>query len=175
MEQHHKRGKFGKLGLIIGMLAVGFVLGSFLSRGGPREGWGDGPRGPAAWQQQMPQAPQAPQAQPAPQALQAPGFGPDQRMPRGWQGDPGQGMHGFQGGPGGEMGWAHGRMGGHRHGGFLFGIFGLIGGLIKLVFGGLAIYLIFIAIRDRLRSKHDGPNGDSGSSQAPNTGMTTSL
>lgn len=170
MEQQHRRPfRLAWVAIAIGMLAIGLVIGSAM--GGARAMFmANGQAGPQRWSQHALDLQQAVPNMPA--------------MP-GARG--GQGFD--QGGPGGQGGFAqHDRMMMMReHGGMRGGIFGMIGGLIKLVFWGLAAYLIFLAARDRWGKNRGGtpptppaPGGDQTSSrpgpeQPPYTGMTTNL
>jgi hypothetical protein len=170
--QHHKRGKFMKLAMLFGVFVLGIVIGGTLIGGarGGRGGWEEGPRGPMGWQQ-MPVAPQGPQVQPgAPQQ-----FSEEQRE---WRGGPGfmpHGEQGFHGSAHMRGHWGPGGMHGRGGPGFIGGIFGLIGGLFKLVMTGLVIYLLAIVVRDRWFSRDKSDRDPPSAPQAPNTGMTTNL
>lgn len=176
MEPQHnhsgRRSKIAWIALAVGLLALGFTLGSH--RSGMNAGW-QGQRGQMGWQQnnqqwqqgQMPAMPMPPQAAQAPQAPQAQ-RGPDT----------------FQQGPRGHMMDGHAMMMHKRGGpgGFFGVIFGLISGLFKLAFWGIALFLIVKVLQDR-RNGGSGPKGNGGDQntprpgpeQPPYTGHTTSL
>ncbi|MDZ4717916.1 MAG: hypothetical protein SH847_05555 [Roseiflexaceae bacterium] len=160
-----RRNKIAWIALAVGLLALGFAIGSRSGAGmgwqgqrGQMMGWQQAGPGPAQWQQgQMPNMPQPPQAAQPPQNQ----VGPRGPM-MGWQeGSRGRMMH--QRGPGGFFGL----------------IFGIISGLFKLAFWGIALFLIVKVLRDR-RNDPGGKGGDQtasrpGPEQPPYTGHTTNL
>jgi hypothetical protein len=101
MEKIGKGGKIGWIALVVGVLALGFVLGGAFSRGGPG-GWSERR---AVWMQyqQGQQVPNVPQAPSAPQGFQrgqdmapqaGPGFSERPNMHGGWVRGP-MGDHGY--------------------------------------------------------------------------------
>jgi hypothetical protein len=176
--QHHHRGRRNKIAwiaLAVGLLALGFAAGSrhssanngFPGQRGPMMGWQQ--NGPPQWQQgQAPTMPQPPQAAQPPQNQAGPGNA------QGRQHGP---MMGFQQG---QQGFGRSPMMGQRGPGGMFGmIFGMISGLFKLAFWGIALFLIVKVLRDR-RGGHGDKGGDQtasrpGPEQPPYTGHTTNL
>jgi hypothetical protein len=185
MEQQHRRPfRLAWIAIAVGMLALGLVIGNLMGGARTMMFMSGGPMGAQRWAQQVPGVPQGPGfQQDVPQDAQ-----PNAPAQPGWRGPRGDQGYG-QAGPGFQGRYSQdGHMMAMRgHGGMRGGIFGMIGGLIKLVFWGLGAYLIFLAARDRWGKNRGGtppPQAPAGGGQTsarpgpeepPYTGMTTNL
>jgi hypothetical protein len=135
----------GWVAIALAGLALIVALGGHMPWGGRQRNMMMGAAGqPGAWQ--APQGPQAPQAPQGPQAPAGPRFGRGQGQGQG----KGWGMMGQGRGQGmmGQNQFRAGPMG--RHGGpGIFGIFGMLFGLAKLVAFGLLAWLLLRTFMQR--------------------------